>query len=83
MFKLSDDGTTATLDHIMIDDIPGGTHHQGGRLAIGPDGKLSVPIGAYDPTLAQMPGELPGKVLRLNPDGSTPATTRRPAVPCS
>jgi glucose/arabinose dehydrogenase len=81
MFKLSDDGTSAMLDHIMIDNIPGGTHHQGGRLAIGPDGKLYVPIGAYDPTLAQMPDQLPGKVLRLNPDGSTPSDNPTPGSP--
>jgi glucose/arabinose dehydrogenase len=72
LYKLSADGTTATLDHMVLDNIPAGVHHQGGRLRIGPDGKLYVPVGAYDPSFAQMPNQYPGKLLRMNLDGSIP-----------
>ena len=72
LYKMSSDYTTASFQRLLLDDIPGGIHHQGGRMKIGPDGKLYVGVGAYDPSLAQMPDELPGKLLRMNLDGSVP-----------
>lgn len=72
LYKMSEDGATAAFERLLLDDIPGGIHHQGGRMAVGPDGKLYVGVGAYDPGLAQQPDELPGKLLRLNLDGSVP-----------
>lgn len=73
LYKLADDGNSASLQRVILDDIPGGVHHQGGRLQIGPDQKLYVAVGAYDPGLAQRPDQLAGKLLRLNLDGSMPS----------
>ncbi|MET0801215.1 MAG: PQQ-dependent sugar dehydrogenase [Actinomycetota bacterium] len=53
------------------------TNHNGGRLAFGPDGKLYIVIGdgGSDPgTAQQLTGEPRGKILRMDPDGSVPAT---------
>lgn len=73
LFRMSEDFSSATLDRILIDDIPAGIHHQGGRMAIGPDGKLYVGVGAYVARLAQDPNDVSGKLLRMNLDGSIPA----------
>lgn len=55
------------------------SNHNGGRIAFGPDGKLYVVIGdGADPANAQdLTGNLRGKMLRLNPDGSVPGTNPR------
>lgn len=58
---------------VLIDGIPSGTYHHGGRLKIGPDEKLYVTVGdASNPELAQNKNSLAGKILRLNLDGSIP-----------
>ncbi|WP_245835661.1 PQQ-dependent sugar dehydrogenase [Virgibacillus ndiopensis] len=58
---------------VLIDHIPGGQFHQGGRLEIGPDNKLYITTGdATNPELAQDLDSLAGKVLRMNLDGSMP-----------
>jgi glucose/arabinose dehydrogenase len=47
--------------------------HNGGRLLFGPDGKLYVSVGnAEEKENSQSLKNPNGKVLRLNPDGSTP-----------
>lgn len=72
-YRLSDDSATATPDRIIIDDIPAGTFHNGGRLRFGPDGNLYVGTGdARDPNLAQDLSSTAGKILRLAPDGGIP-----------
>ncbi len=49
-------------------------YHNGGDIAFGPDGKLYLSVGeVHEPARAQDPGNLGGKVLRLNPDGSIPS----------
>ncbi len=56
----------------LLPDVTG--YHNGGDMAFGPDGKLYVVTGeAHDANRSQVPTDLGGKVLRLNPDGSTPA----------
>ncbi|MHB1133504.1 MAG: PQQ-dependent sugar dehydrogenase [Chloroflexota bacterium] len=66
-------GNAATVDEVLLDDIPGGRIHNGGRLAVGPDGKLYLTTGdAGQAALAQDPQSLAGKILRLNLDGSIP-----------
>lgn len=52
----------------------GTSHHYGSRIVPAPDGKLFITTGDRgDGDLAQDPAALIGKVIRINPDGSTPA----------
>ena len=71
-YVLSDDGRSATLDRLIIDGLPAGLHHQGGRMRLGPDGMLYVGVGAYDPPEAQNPDVLAGKLLRMDLEGGIP-----------
>ncbi|MBM7599857.1 glucose/arabinose dehydrogenase [Virgibacillus halotolerans] len=58
---------------VILDQIPGGEFHQGGRIKIGPDNKLYVTTGdATNPGDSQDLDSLAGKILRLNLDGSVP-----------
>lgn len=60
-------------EEVILDRIPGGRNHNGGRIAFGPDDKLWALTGdAGVPSLAQDRDNLAGKVLRLNDDGSVP-----------
>lgn len=58
---------------LLLDKIPSGPVHHGGRLKLGPDGKLFATAGdASKPELSQTLNSLGGKILRLNLDGSIP-----------
>ena len=60
-------------DRVLIEGIPGGPFHDGGRIQFGPDGKLYVTTGdAGNPELSQDLDSLGGKILRINPDGTIP-----------
>lgn len=60
-------------EKIILDKIPGGLIHDGGRIKFGPDGKMYVLTGdSGRPQLAQDLNSLAGKVLRINPDGTVP-----------
>jgi glucose/arabinose dehydrogenase len=51
-----------------------GMIHNAGCLRFGKDGKLYISVGESDHReLAQDPGSLNGKILRINPDGTIPA----------
>lgn len=55
---------------ILLDAIPTGDVHHGGRLALDEDGVLFATIGdASQPELAQDPESVNGKILRLGDDG--------------
>lgn len=72
--RMRDDGGQGVVDAVLLDGIPGGGVHDGGRLRFGPDRKLYAGTGeAGNPPLAQDLGSLGGKVLRLERDGSVPA----------
>ena len=59
---------------VLLDDIPAGQIHDGGRLRFGPDGLLYVTAGdAASAALAQDLGSLAGKILRITRDGTTAA----------
>ena len=48
-------------------------YHNGGALVFGADGMLYVTVGeSHEPSFAQDPNSIGGKVLRLAPDGSVP-----------
>lgn len=60
---------------VLLDKIPSGHVHHGGRLKIGPDGKLYATTGdaSSDPEIAQDLNSLGGKIVRMNIDGSIPS----------
>ncbi|WP_010529495.1 PQQ-dependent sugar dehydrogenase [Lentibacillus jeotgali] len=61
-------------ESLLLDQIPSGAYHHGGRIKIGPDGYLYATAGdASDSEIAQDPDSLGGKILRMNLDGSIPS----------
>ncbi len=59
---------------VVLDGIPSGRFHNGGRLRVGRDGALYVGTGdARTPAHARDPRSLAGKVLRIGLDGSIPS----------
>lgn len=80
--RLIENNNTASIDKILIDSIPGGRIHNGGRLKIGPDGKLYVTTGdAGNLSLAQDPQSTAGKILRIERDGTIPSDNPIPGSP--
>ena len=79
-------GTTLGPTRVLLEGIPRGWNHNGGRVELGPDGHLYVTTGdTYTPGVAPDPASLGGKVLRVttdgapapgNPDPSSPVWTR-------
>ena len=60
-------------ENVLLDKIPSGNFHHGGRIKIGPDGKLYATAGdALQSPLAQDVNSLAGKILRMNLDGTIP-----------
>jgi glucose/arabinose dehydrogenase len=59
----------------ILTGIRRGFIHNGGRIAFGPDGRLYAGVGETGRTgLAQERSSLNGKILRIDPDGSIPAS---------
>jgi glucose/arabinose dehydrogenase len=86
--ELGDDDRLAAAQTVLLRGLRGPANHDGGALAIGPDGKLYVGVGdtGCNSALPPPPPEsnihnytatclttANGKVLRLNLDGSIPA----------
>ncbi|WP_020156648.1 PQQ-dependent sugar dehydrogenase [Caldibacillus debilis] len=60
-------------EKVLIDRLPSGPVHHGGRMKNGPDKKLYVTAGdAGQPANAQDLDSLGGKILRMNLDGTIP-----------
>lgn len=59
--------------HALVTGIPRGLHHNGGRIAFGPDRMLYVTTGESGVgSLAQRKSSLGGKILRMTPAGNVP-----------
>lgn len=60
----------------VIDGIPGSQFSNGGVIKFGPDGMLYIGTGSVSDSshMAQDPGSLAGKILRIGGDGAVPDT---------
>ncbi len=57
-----------------LNNLSSATNHNGGAIHFGSDGKLYIAVGENaDPANSQTIGNLLGKILRINPDGTLPA----------
>ncbi len=66
----------------ILEGIPGGVIHDGGRLRVGPDKRLYITTGdAGNAESAQDRRSLAGKILRLELDGSVPEDNPFPDSP--
>jgi glucose/arabinose dehydrogenase len=56
-----------------LNNLSGATNHNGGAIHFGPDGKLYIAVGENaNPANSQSVGNLLGKILRINSDGTIP-----------
>lgn len=73
VIRLVENNNRASIDLVLLDKIPGGRIHNGGRLKIGPDKKLYITTGdAGNSALAQDLTSAAGKILRIELDGRVP-----------
>ena len=80
--RLTERDGKATDEHILLDNLPAGNIHDGGRLKFGPDRKLYITLGdTGNSAFAQQRDTLAGKILRINPDGSIPPDNPFPGSP--
>lgn len=71
---LKQEGAEWAEQRALLEGIPGDLYHNGGRLAIGPDGMLYATTGdAEERALSQDKGSLAGKILRMTPNGEIPS----------
>lgn len=82
VIRLMEQDNRAIIDKVLLDRIPGGQIHNGGRIKIGPDEKLYITTGdAGLSGLAQDITSTAGKILRINLDGSIPEDNPFPGSP--
>lgn len=82
VLKMTFDGSRLGSPTPVLTGIPSADHHDGGLLAIGPDGKLWIGTGEGGRTeRSQDRSNLGGKILRLNLDGTIPADNPFPGSP--
>ncbi len=69
-------------EEVLLDDLPGATNHNGGRIRFGPDGMLYVGTGdARDRRRAQNLENPGGSILRITPQGAVPPDNPWPNNP--
>jgi glucose/arabinose dehydrogenase len=73
LVRLVEEGDgSAQQDEVLL-EAPAASIHDGGRVEVGPDGKLYATLGDTSQSgLAQDRAALAGKIVRLNLDGSVP-----------
>jgi glucose/arabinose dehydrogenase len=74
-FTANGDVVMAGSEMILLElnDLSSATNHNGGAIHSGPDGKLYIAVGENaNPPNSQTLGNLLGKVLRINSDGTIP-----------
>ena len=82
VIRLEDRGDHGRFDKVIVENIPGGLNHNGGRIAFGPDGMLYVTTGeTFEAQLAADLNSLGGKILRLTPEGKVPEDNPFPDSP--
>jgi aldose sugar dehydrogenase len=80
LVKYTYNGTTLVSPVVILDNIKGGTAHNGSRLMFLPDGTLLMTTGdAQTGAFAQDFGHLNGKVLRILQNGSIPGDNPSPS----
>jgi glucose/arabinose dehydrogenase len=75
-FTANGDVAVAGSEVVILDlnNLSGATNHNGGAIHFGPDGKLYIAAGENaNPANSQTLGNLLGKLLRINSDGTIPA----------
>ncbi len=78
-FRLTPDAPEVYDVEVLLDGIAKAGNHDGGALAFGPDGMLYAGVGdAGDPSRAQDPASLNGKILRMDPLGNPPTEDPNP-----
>ncbi len=76
------DGRRLGAPRVVLDGVPNGFIHDGGRLAFGPDGYLYVSTGETgEEQLAQDRDSLGGKILRITADGDPAPDNPREGSP--
>jgi glucose/arabinose dehydrogenase len=78
-FRLTPDEPEVYDVEVVLEGIAKAGYHDGGALAFGPDGMLYAGVGdAGDPSRAQDPASLNGKILRMDPLGNAPTEDPNP-----
>ena len=68
-----DDKLALGPPHVILKGLVTANHHDGGRIAFGPDGMLYATVGdAGDTSHSQDLSSLNGKILRMTPTGGVP-----------
>ncbi|HYK08444.1 MAG TPA: PQQ-dependent sugar dehydrogenase [Candidatus Eisenbacteria bacterium] len=72
--RMTFENNTLSSEKVLLDNIPGSSNHNGGRIKFGPDGNLYITTGdAENPSQAQSTNALGGKILRITEDGKIPS----------
>lgn len=71
--RFTEEDSRAVEEEIILEGIPGGAIHNGGRLSFGPEGYLYITTGdAGNDSTAQDLDSLGGKFLRVTDNGAIP-----------